>query len=229
MALTVAIDGPSGSGKSTVARAVAAARRLAYLDTGAMYRAAACWVLDSGAAFDDLDGVAALVRDMPLTVGLDPAGERFTLDGRDVTARIREPEVSRVVSRVATNLKARPLLVDWQRRLVAAEREPGGWSGGRGIVAEGRDITTVIAPDAEVRILLTASEEARLARRSLELSGSADASAVAATRDQVVRRDRDDSTVASFMEAADGVTLLDSSALTLEETIARVLALVPEV
>ena len=102
----------------------------------------------------------------------------------------------------------------------------GGRSGGRGVVAEGRDITTVVAPDADVRILLTASEEARLARRALEVHGVADAAAVAATRDHVVRRDAKDSTVVEFLTAADGVVTVDSSPLTLDETVEAVLAVV---
>jgi cytidylate kinase len=193
-----------------------------------MYRAATVWVLERGGDFGDAAAVAELVRDLPLRVGLDPARPGFFLDGRDVSADIREPEVSAVVSRVATNLAARELLVAAQRGIVAAQRRPGGFSGGRGIVAEGRDITTVVAPEAEVRILLVASEEARLRRRALELHGEASAAAIDATRDQVVRRDRDDSSVVEFMTAADGVATLDNSDLTLAETVDAVLSLVPE-
>src|SRR6185437_7163968 len=112
-------------------------------------------------------------------------------------------------SAVATNLGVRKVLLRTQRDLIAAA-EPG-------VVAEGRDITTVVAPDADVRILLTADADARLARRAAELHGQADAEALAATRDQVVRRDRDDSTVSSFMSAAEGVHTIDSSGLTLDE------------
>ena len=112
---------------------------------------------------------------------------------------------------------------------IAAERVPQSFSHGRGIVAEGRDITTVIAPDADVRILLTASEEARLARRAKEVHGSADAEAVQATRDQVLRRDKDDSTVSTFHVAADGVVTVDSSDLDLEQTVQAVLDVVAQV
>ena len=132
------------------------------------------------------------------------------------------------MSAVATNLPVRAVLRDLQRGLIAAEAN-GGSSEGRGIVAEGRDITTVVAPDAHVRILLTASEHARLARRAREVHGADDAGALAATADQVLRRDRDDSTVATFHVAADGVVTLDSSHLSLEETIQAAHRLVEEV
>src|SRR5204863_7991412 len=133
---------------------------------------------------------------------------------------IRETRISAAVSAVATNLPARAELQQRQRDLIeaAAKGDRGG------CVAEGRDITTVIAPDADVRILLTASEAARLARRALDVHGSDDEQALAATRDQVVRRDAQDATVAQFLEAADGVIRLDSSGLSLEQTVGRVLA-----
>ena len=139
---------------------------------------------------------------------------------------IRSTEISTVVSSVATNLEVRAELGRRQRALIASECEPGGVSAGRGVVAEGRDITTVIAPQADVRILLTASEGARLARRALDLHGSADEAAVEATRDQVLRRDAEDSTVVEFQSAADGVVTVDSSALDFEQTVLAVLKVV---
>jgi cytidylate kinase len=135
--------------------------------------------------------------------------------GQDVAAAIRAPRISAVVSAVATNLGVREELVRRQR----AVADEGG------VVIEGRDITTVVAPDATVRVLLTASEAARLARRALEVHGSDDDAAIARTRDHVLRRDAQDSTVATFTEAAEGVTVVDSSALSFEETVAAVLAL----
>jgi cytidylate kinase len=138
------------------------------------------------------------------------------VDGHDVTAAIRDPRISAAVSAVATNLGVREELVRRQRE-IAAEG---------GVVVEGRDITTVVAPDADVRVLLTADEAARLARRALEVHGSDDDDAIAATRDHVLRRDAQDSTVATFTEAADGVTVVDSSALSFEETVSALLALV---
>ncbi len=125
------------------------------------------------------------------------------------------------MSAVATNLEVRAVLRRLQRDLMTRVAEQTG-----GVVAEGRDITTVVAPDARVRVLLTASEEARLRRRAAELHGASDADAVAATRDQVVRRDRDDSTVSAFTEAAEGVVLVDTSDLDLDESVEAVLDVV---
>lgn len=225
-ALVVAIDGPSGSGKSSVSKGVARALGLAYLDTGAMYRAATWWCLDRGVALDDQPAVADAVRAMPLVMGVDPSAPTVTVGGTDVGAAIRETAISAAVSAVATNLAVRDELRRLQRAAIDAERAPGSFSEGRGIVAEGRDITTVVAPDADVRVLLTASEEARLARRALDVHGSADAASVEATRDQVLRRDADDSTVVQFHTAADGVVTVDSSQLDLAQTIDAVLSVV---
>jgi CMP/dCMP kinase len=215
--LVVAIDGPSGSGKSSVARGVAARLGLRFVDTGAMYRALTWWALSRDIDLADTDRVAALARELPLQLGTDPEHPFVLVDGNDVGAVIRTPEISAAVSAVATNLGVREELVR-QQRAMAAEG---------GAVIEGRDITTVVAPDADVRVLLTASESARLARRALEVHGSDDADALEATHDLVVGRDAVDSTVATFTEAAEGVTLIDSSLLTLEQTIEAVLALVP--
>jgi CMP/dCMP kinase len=206
--LVVAIDGPSGSGKSTVSRLVARRLELEYLDTGAMYRAV-CWAcLERGVDLADEAADGTFVR----------------IDGRDVGGDIRTTRVSGSVSTVAANQGVRAELRRRQRDLIAQARTGER----RGVVAEGRDITTVVAPDADVRILLTASENARLARRAREVHGSDDASALAATHDQVVRRDVDDSRVAQFLEAADGVVRLDSSGLTLEETVDTVIAVIAE-
>lgn len=216
----IAVDGPSGSGKSTVSRAVARRLGLGYLDTGAMYRALAWWCAHEGVDLDDRETVAAAAASMPLEMSLDPDDGRVCVAGVDVSRQIRTPGLSKVVSKVATNLKVREELVRRQRAIVEGARY--------GIVAEGRDITTVVAPDADVRVLLTASKEARLARRALETRGSADAAAVAATRDEVLRRDADDSAVAEFLTAADGVTRIDSSAMGVEEVVEAVVSLVPE-
>ncbi len=224
--VVVAIDGPSGSGKSTVSRVVAERLGLAYLDTGAMYRAATWWALHRGVPLTDSAAVAALVHDMPLVMGVDPRSPGVHVDGVDVGEVIRDTAISAAVSAVATNLEVRAELGRRQRAEIAAQGASSSFSGGRGVVAEGRDITTVIAPDADVRLLLIASEEARLARRAREVHGSADAAAVAATRDQVVRRDADDSTVAQFLVAADGVVTVDSSELDLEQTVRAVLDVV---
>lgn len=217
--IVVAVDGPSGSGKSSVCRGVARRLGLRYLDTGSMYRALTWWVLERGVDPEDRPEVARLARELPLEVRMDPADPGVSVDGTDVSAAIRETRISTAVSAIATNLAVREELVRRQQA-IAAEG---------GVVIEGRDITTVVAPGAPVRVLLTASEEARLARRALEVHGADDAAALEATRDQVLRRDADDSTVAAFREAADGVTVVDSSAMTLEQTIDAVLALVARV
>ena len=228
-ALVVAIDGPSGSGKSSVSRRAAERLGLAYLDTGAMYRAATWWVLDRGTALGDPEAVAAEVARMPLVLGLDPQAPTVHVDGHDVGEAIRTPAISAQVSLLATNLVVRAELGRLQREAIAAETRPGSFSDGRGVVAEGRDITTVIAPDADVRLLLTASEEARLARRALEVHVADDAAAIEATRDGVVRRDADDSTVVEFRTAADGVVTIDSSDLDLDQTVDAVLQVVAQV
>jgi cytidylate kinase len=226
--VVVAIDGPSGSGKSSVSKAVAARLGLAYLDTGAMYRAATVWSMQT-ADLDDAASVATAVRAMPLVMGLDPAAPGVELDGRDVAVTIRTTQVTTNVSKVASNLDVRAELKRLQREIIDQESSAQAvFSGGRGIVAEGRDITTVVAPDADVRVLLTASEEARLRRRSLEVHGAADATAVDATRDQVLRRDRDDAKVTQFHVAADGVTTVDSSDLDFDQTVEAVLAVVAQ-
>jgi cytidylate kinase len=215
--LVIAIDGPSGSGKSTVARALAERLGLSYLDTGAMYRALTWWALERGIDLADTAAVAQAARDLPLAVGTDPRAPSVAVGGTEVSQAIRETRISEAVSAVATNLDVRAEMVRRQQAIVAS----GGW------VAEGRDVTTVVAPDAPVRVLLLARESERLARRARDVHGAADAEAVAATRDQVVRRDAQDSTVAAFTEAADGVTVIDSSDLSVEQTVDAVRALVP--
>jgi cytidylate kinase len=214
--LVVAIDGPSGSGKSTVARRVAEALGLRYLDTGAMYRALTWWVLEQGVELGDRARVAELARDLPLEVGTDPRRPTVRVGDVDVADAIRETRISTAVSAVATNLGVRAELVARQRAIAAAG----------GVVIEGRDITTVVAPEAPVRVLLTASETTRLHRRARDVHGAADAAALAATRDQVLRRDADDAAVAHFLAAADGVDVVDSSELSLDQTVAAVLDLV---
>jgi CMP/dCMP kinase len=221
--VVVAIDGPSGSGKSTVARAVATALGVGYLDTGAMYRALTWWCLHQGIDLDDRAAVATTMATLPLEIGTDPASPWVRVDGHDVTQAIRETRISAAVSAVATNLDVRASMRLRQRALIAESVERTG-----GCVAEGRDITTVVAPDADVRVLLTASEDARLARRTLEIHGGTDPGSLAATRDQIVRRDRDDSTVSQFVTAADGVVTVDTSSLDLHEAIDAVLAVVRE-
>ncbi|WP_430517346.1 (d)CMP kinase [Glutamicibacter creatinolyticus] len=209
--LVIAIDGPSGSGKSSVSKAVARTLKAAYLDTGAMYRAVTYAVLASGADLSDAAAVARAVREADLQISTDPDAELVVIAGQDVTTAIREPRITENVSAVATNLDARAELVRRQREIIAAHPR---------IVAEGRDITTVVAPQAPARILLTASEEARMRRRGLELGGTQSQEQLAT---QVLARDKKDSTVVNFTQAADGVITVDSSDLDFEQTVAAVL------
>lgn len=207
------IDGPSGSGKSSTSRGVAARFGFDYLDTGAMYRACTWAMLEAG--LTDPIQITDLVRTAALDIGTDPAHPTFAVNGTDVTEAIREPRVSEAVSRLATIPAVREELVARQQAIVAAERV--------GIVVEGRDVTTVIAPDAQVRVLLTADPQARMARRAAELGDRVDQAAV---QDQVLRRDRDDATVAQFETAANGVVTIDSTSMGLDDVIDTVAALV---
>lgn len=214
MSLVVAIDGPAGSGKSSVSRA--AARRLGFdfLDTGAAYRALTWWCLQNSVDLEHVPGVLhALERfDYRTTVGAD--GAIVEVDGEDVTAAIREPRISSTVSLIARVPEVRLALNAKFREIIAA-------TVGEGIVVEGRDITTVVAPDAGVRILLTADEQVRIARRAAELPGGSEATAA-----QLRERDARDSTVVDFMTAAEGVTTLDSTPLSFDETVEAVIELV---
>lgn len=210
----VAIDGPSGSGKSSTARGVAERLGLDYLDTGAMYRAATWLALHEQVDRTDRHRVSELVARARFGIDLDPRTATIAVDGVDVTQAIREPAVSAAVSSVATNLDVRHDLVARQQALIA--------DSSRGIVVEGRDITTVVAPDAQVRVLLVADPAARVARRRAELGEAVTADDVT---DQVIRRDADDSTVAAFTEAAPGVTVVDSTHAGLDEVIGRICTL----
>lgn len=215
----VAIDGPSGTGKSSVARAVAGRLGYHYLDTGAMYRALTWWCLQKGIDLADTAAVAGAARRLPIQLGLASQPVTVAVDGREVEPLLRTSAISQVVSQVATNLDARAEMVRRQQHIIAEHAE-------RGIVAEGRDITTVVAPDAPARILLVADEAARLSRRARQLHGTTDAKVLDRTRDEVVRRDVEDSAVAEFFTAAPGVVVVDSSRLSLVETIGRVLGIV---
>lgn len=213
--LVIAIDGPSGSGKSSTSRLVATRLGLAHLDTGSMYRAAACQVAHRGIdPRTDPQAAVDLVSTADLRLDTRPGHDHVVIDGRDVTEEIREPATSAKVSAVATIQPVRDLLTAMMRRIVE--------DSGRRIVVEGRDITTVVCPDADVRVLLVADPAVRMARRSAELGGGVDQ---AQMRDQIVRRDRDDSTVSQFASPAPGVTLIDSTRLSLEQVVERVIGL----
>ena len=208
----VAIDGPAGSGKSSVSRAVARRLGFAYLDTGAAYRALAWLALDRKTDQTQADAVTALLKDFDYSIGTDPDEYFVTVGQTDVTDAIRSPEVSAAVSAVARVPAVREALTELFRSLAANVDRPG-------VVVEGRDITTIVAPEAEIRILLTASEEARMARRSAEITTQS-AQTVA---EQLRSRDRADSQVVDFMSAADGVITVDSTHLDFEQTIDAVI------
>ena len=208
----LAIDGPAGAGKSKVARRVAEALGFAHLDTGAMYRAVTYAALTRGVGTRDEAGLAALVRGLALRV--DRAG-RVWLDGQDVTSHLRTPAVSAAVSAVSSVAAVRSEMARHQRAF--AEREGP-------VVAEGRDMSTVVVPDAELKVYLDASPEERARRRVLEQGGEPTPEAVARMRDQQGERDRLDSTrpLAPLSRAPDA-WYLDTTGLTLEEVVARVL------
>ena len=199
----VAIDGPAGAGKSTVARAVAGELGFTYLDTGAMYRAVAVAAAER----------AAEPASVASTLKIEPQGERILLDGRDVTEEIRTAEVSEAASRAAADPAVRRAVVEQQRRLLDA----GDW------VAEGRDIGTVVAPQAAVKIFLTAAPEERARRRAAELG--LDPARVLA--EQTIRDERDRTREHSPLEPARGAVVLDSTNLTLAQVVQRIAALVP--
>jgi cytidylate kinase len=211
----IAIDGPAGSGKSSVSKEVA--RRLAYgyLDTGAAYRALAWLVLQRGGDTADADEVRSAASDLRLSQRLDPDDRRVRVGDVDVTDAIRDPRVSAAVSGVARVPEVRVQVNEIFRRMVADADY-------RAVVVEGRDITTVVAPDAPVRILLTAAPEVRAARRAGELAGADQASVAEAMR----RRDASDSSVVDFLNAAPGVDVVDSTHLDFPQTVAAVLAVI---
>ena len=204
----IAIDGPSGTGKSTVARAVARALGWRYLDTGAMYRAATWAVLRAGVPVEDATPV---VRDAVLTIGTDPGAVDVAVDGTPVTAQIRSPEVTAAVSAVSAVSAVRDLLVRGQRELIGEGR----------IVVEGRDLGTVVVPDARLKIYLTAQPDVRAARRAQETG--VDATAVG---DALARRDAyDTGREASPLRAAPHAVVLDTSQMSQDEVVEHILSL----
>jgi cytidylate kinase len=198
--MIVAIDGPAGAGKSTVARAVATALGFTYLDSGAMYRSVALAVHERGGE------PAEVARGLRLEVG-----ERVRLDGRDVTDAIRAPEVSELASRVAADPSVREAMVAKQRELLHA----GDY------VAEGRDIGTVVAPDAEVKVFLTASPQERARRRADELGVEVET----VLADQTLRDERDRTRAHSPLEPAPGAIELDTTGLTVDQVVERIVEL----
>jgi len=208
--MVIAIDGPAGAGKSTVARAVAATLGFTYLDSGAMYRCVALAGIEAGADLDDPAEMGE--RAASLRIELD--GDRVELDGRDVNAAIREPRVTEAASRVSVHPSVREAMVARQRELIAAGR----------YVAEGRDIGTVVSPDAPLKVFLTASAEERARRRAAQ-TGEDEPAVLAAQRE---RDERDETREHSALRAADDAVELDTTGLGLDEVVVRVVALARE-
>lgn len=218
MTLVIAVDGPSGSGKSSAAKGVARALGLRYLDTGSMYRAMTWWMLSQGVDVEDAEAVAARAGEPVLEPTTDPDNPTIAVDGRDVSGPIRTRAVSNAVSAVSRVPEVRRRLVALQREIMDAGD----------IVAEGRDVGTVVAPEAPVKVFLTASEEIRAARRSKDLQSDPDATVETLLKEQA-RRDRLDSTrTTSPMTKADDAVEIDSTELGLDEVIDAVVRLVKE-
>ncbi|WP_249666062.1 (d)CMP kinase [Nocardioides faecalis] len=226
--VVVAVDGTSGSGKSSTCRAVADRLGLRYLDTGAQFRAVTWWMLRHDVDVHDAAAVAAHAGSPVLASGTDPLAPSITVDGTDVSVEIRSDEVNAAVSPVSAVPEVRARLLALQREIIT--ESTGG--GRAGIVVEGRDIGSVVWPDAELKIYLTADPAARAARRAAENGGSAaagDAARVAATQESLLARDRIDSARAvAPLTMADGAVHIDSTDLTLDEVVELVVGLVTE-
>ncbi|WP_099243570.1 (d)CMP kinase [Mycobacterium sp. shizuoka-1] len=215
--VVVAVDGPAGTGKSSVSRGLARALGARYLDTGAMYRIATLSMLRSRVDLTDPDAIAA-ASDVPLSVGYDPDVDRAYLDGQDVSAEIRGDEVTRAVSAVSAVPQVRTRLVALQRELA---------SGPDSVVVEGRDIGTVVLPDADVKIFLTASAETRARRRNDQNVAVGLADDYDTVLADVRRRDHLDSTRAvSPLRPAEDAVIVDTSEMTEAEVVDHLLALV---
>jgi cytidylate kinase len=205
--MVIAIDGPAGAGKSTVARALAERLGFTYLDSGAMYRCVALAALERDVDLDDEAAMSGLAD----SLAVDLNGDRVTLDGSDVSAEIREPRVSEASSRASVHPGVREAMVARQRELIAAGR----------YVAEGRDIGTVVSPEAPLKVFLTASPEERARRRAEQTSE--DLAAVLAAQSE--RDGRDESREHSALRAADDAVELDTTGVTLDQVVDRVVTL----
>lgn len=219
----IAIDGPSGSGKSSTSRGVARRLGLRYVDTGAMYRAMTWWMLTQGVDVDDPEAVAARCAEPVIELRDDPADPAVSVDGRDVSAEIREGGVADAVSRVAAVPEVRALLVGNQRAMVEQARADG-----IGVVMEGRDIGTVVLPEADLKVYLTADVEARAARRALEESQRSGSGSIDAAQANLQSRDALDTTrtVSPLQQATDAIAI-DGTHLALDEVIDAVIAAMP--
>lgn len=208
--MLIAIDGPAGAGKSTVARAVADALGFTYLDSGAMYRCVALTALRRGAALDDAAALGGITRQLVI----DPRPGRVMLDGENVSAAIRAPEVGETASRISVHPQVRSAMLDRQRALFETGR----------YVAEGRDIGTVVAPGAELKVFLTASDDERVRRRAAQTGESGES-----VRESLRQRDqRDREREHAPLHAAEDAIELDTTGLSSAEVTARLVALARE-
>jgi CMP/dCMP kinase len=217
--LIIAVDGPSGSGKSTAARGVAVALGLRYLDTGSMYRALTWWLLGKQVDVADQAAVVARLRQPRIAVVTDPAAPLVMVDGKDVAGPIRTREVTNAVSTVAMIPQVRDVLIGMQREIIADAVGTGA-----GIVAEGRDIGTVVAPQAPVKVFLTASEDARAQRRSADLAADPAATVAVVKREQASRDSKD----APQMAIAADAVRIDTTGLALDQVVGRIVAMARE-
>jgi CMP/dCMP kinase len=213
----IAVDGPSGSGKSSAARGAAIALGLRYLDTGSMYRAVTWWMLEHNVNLGDPQAVGKHATCLTVDVSTDPGDQCVVVDGTDVTSGIRQPRVSNAVSLVAAIPRVREHLIAAQRQIIADAAARYG-----GIVAEGRDIGTVVAPHAPVKVFLTASEQARAERRTAELAGAGLPLSAEVTRQEQALRDRRD---ASQTRRAPDAIQVDATLLGLDEVVGLIVHL----
>lgn len=215
-AAQIAIDGPAGAGKSTVAKIVADRLGYLYIDTGAMYRAVALLAIEQGVAFDDAEGLTALIRDNEIALEPAPSGCRVFINGKDVSRDIRLPEVGNAASPVSAVAEVRSLLVAMQQELAA--RRP--------VVMDGRDIGTVVLPDAACKVFLTASTRVRAQRRAKELLEKGLDADIDQVEREIMERDQRDSTrAASPLRQAEDAVLLDSSDMSVEEVVSHIIEL----
>lgn len=218
--MNIAIDGPAGAGKSTIAKKVAKAMGSIYVDTGAMYRAMALYMIDQGISADNTEKIEAACQDVDISIVYRDGGQRVILNGRDVTGDLRHEAVGAMASRVAAVGKVREKLVDLQRALAKKSA----------VVMDGRDIGTVVLPDAEFKIYLTASADVRAKRRFLELEEKGEAHAdLEKIREDIMKRDEQDKhrKISPLRQAEDAV-YLDTSDLTIDQVTEKICALAHE-
>ncbi len=212
--LQIAIDGPAGAGKSTIAKMIADKLDLLYLDTGAMYRACA-YYLKQNNALDDEKKMDELLEQMELS--FDESGKIIYLNGEDVSAVIRTPEISELTSKVSSNPQVREVLVHKQQQI----------AGSRGVIMDGRDIGTVVLPQAQVKIFLTASLESRAQRRLLDLAQKGIKSDLATVMEDLAKRDKQDSTREhSPLKQADDAVVIDTSEMSIDDVIKNILLII---